>query len=71
VEQTLQSLTVVLRLLSYRSGGKGRNIDDELAWFDLSIQMVKEIGYKYPTKLCRSRVMIYKESILPNGGISS
>jgi hypothetical protein len=43
--------------------------DDDLAWFNLSTQMVKEIGYKYPTKLHRSRMIIYKESILPIGAI--
>jgi len=41
--------------------------DEELVWLDLSTQMIEELGYKGggPT----TRVIIYKENILPIGGM--
>jgi len=43
--------------------------DGELAWLDLSTKMIEELGYKGgdPT----ARIIIYKENILPIGGISN
>ncbi|XP_045791116.1 F-box protein At1g11270-like [Trifolium pratense] len=41
--------------------------DEELVWLDLSIPMIEEVGYK--EKDCR--IIIYKESKLPIGGISN
>ena len=52
-------------------GNKGdiffRKNDDELAWFDLSTQMIKEIGIK-GAGLCQT--VTYKESFLFIGGIN-
>ena len=43
--------------------------DEELAWFDLNTQMIEELGYK--AGYCRTRIIIYKENILANGGIGN
>jgi len=43
--------------------------DEELVWFDLSTQMIEELGYK--ARGCYTRIIIYKENILPIGGTSS
>ncbi|XP_039682980.1 uncharacterized protein [Medicago truncatula] len=43
--------------------------DEELAWFDLHTQMIEELGYKAGD--CRTRIIIYKENILENGGIGN
>jgi F-box interacting protein len=43
--------------------------DNKLAWFDLSTQMVEKLGYS--VKFSKCRVVVYKESILPFGGISN
>jgi len=42
--------------------------DEELAWFDLSTQMIEELGFKVDDPECR--ITIYKESILPFEGIN-
>ncbi|RHN52903.1 putative F-box domain-containing protein [Medicago truncatula] len=42
--------------------------DEELAWFDLSTQMIEELGFKVDMPGCR--ITIYKESILPFEGIN-
>jgi hypothetical protein len=51
--------TVALHTSSYCHDGK-------LAWFDLSTQMVNELGYNVQS-LHESRIVIYKESTLPLG----
>jgi hypothetical protein len=43
--------------------------DNELVWLDLSTQMITELGYKGAGR--SGRIIIYKESILPIGGISN
>jgi molecular chaperone HtpG len=43
--------------------------DEELAWFDLSTQMTEELGFKVDDPECR--IIIYKESILPFGGLNN
>ncbi|KEH26872.1 F-box protein interaction domain protein [Medicago truncatula] len=43
--------------------------DKELAWFDLSTQMIEELGFKVDRPGCR--ITIYKESILPFEGINN
>jgi len=42
--------------------------DEEPAWFDLSIQMIEELGFKVDIR--KGRITIYKESILPFEGIN-
>jgi molecular chaperone HtpG len=42
--------------------------DEELVWFDLSTQMIEELGYKASHS---TRIIIYKGNILPIGGTSS
>jgi molecular chaperone HtpG len=43
--------------------------DKELVWLDLSTQMIVELGFKGVG--CSSRITMYKECILPIGGISN
>jgi hypothetical protein len=54
-----------------RVGVKGeiffKRKDKELAWFDLSTQMVEMLGCK--GEGCSTRIIIYKEGFLPLGGI--
>jgi molecular chaperone HtpG len=42
--------------------------DDELVWFDLSTQMIEELGVK-GNKYYRGDIIIYKDSLLPIGGL--
>ena len=42
--------------------------DEELAWLDLSTQVIEELGFK--VDMPESRITIYKESILPFEGIN-
>jgi len=46
-----------------------RKRDDELVWIDLSTQIINEIGAKGEIYSCQ--MGIYKESVLPIGGINS
>ncbi|CAJ2655602.1 unnamed protein product [Trifolium pratense] len=52
------------------AGRKGeiffRKDDDELVWFDLSTQMIEELGVKGREHCCH--IVIYKDSLLPIGG---
>jgi molecular chaperone HtpG len=54
-------------------GAKGEIVfirkDEELVWLDLSTQMIVELGFKGVG--CSSRITMYKECILPIGGISN
>ncbi|XP_058722505.1 F-box/kelch-repeat protein At3g06240-like [Vicia villosa] len=45
-----------------------RRKDDELVWFNLSTQMIKELGFK--GKLLSCHIVIYKESLLRIGQIN-
>jgi hypothetical protein len=46
--------------------------DNELVWLDLSTQIVAELGYKGEFHLWwwSTKIILYKESILPIEGIS-
>jgi hypothetical protein len=43
--------------------------DEELVWLDLSTQRIAELGYKVVGHM--SRIIIYKDNILPIGGTSN
>ena len=55
------------------AGKKGRILfrkrDCELAWFDLSNEMIEEIGII--TRKSYGKIVLHKESILPIGGIKN
>lgn len=69
----IKLFTVALRRASYRNGDQGwNNIPKkrwELAWLDLSTHMIGEFGCKASSFCCD--LVIYKESILPIGGINN
>jgi hypothetical protein len=46
-----------------------RKSDGELAWFDLSNEMIEEIGVI--TRHSYGKIVLHKESILPIGGIKN
>lgn len=45
-----------------------RRKNDELVWFNLNTQIIEELGVKGELHCCQ--IVIYKESLLPLGGIN-
>jgi len=45
-----------------------RKDDDELVWFDLSIQIIEELGVKGNKYYC-GHIIVYNDNLLPIGGL--
>jgi hypothetical protein len=73
MDETLHSWTLLCVECPIGVGIKGEIFfnrkDKELAWFDLSTQMIEELGFKVDFHECR--IIVYKESILPFEGLNN